>query len=93
MDRRTFLGTLTVSALAAPVAAEAQPSTTIPRIGLLADAPSWRRRPRPEAGRAAEGCRAGELPFEQPTRYHLVINHKTATALPHHPAGAAASGG
>ena len=27
--------------LAAPFAAEAQPSTTIPRIGLLADATSW----------------------------------------------------
>lgn len=28
-----------------------------------------------------KGANPGELPFEQPTRYHLVINHKTAMAL------------
>jgi ABC-type uncharacterized transport system substrate-binding protein len=37
VDRRTFLGTLAGGLLAA----EGQPSTTIPRIGLLADATSW----------------------------------------------------
>jgi putative ABC transport system substrate-binding protein len=41
MNRRTFLYGLTLGTLAAPLAAEAQPSTTIPRIGLLADATSW----------------------------------------------------
>jgi len=39
MERREFIVTLAL--LAAPRAAEAQPSTTIPRIGLLADATSW----------------------------------------------------
>ncbi len=37
MDRRAFIGRLAGALLAA----EAQPSTTIPRIGLLADATSW----------------------------------------------------
>ena len=41
MDRRTFIGAMAGGLLAAPLAAEAQLSTTIPRIGLLADATSW----------------------------------------------------
>ena len=28
-----------------------------------------------------KGAKAGELPFEEPTRYHLVVNRKTAMAL------------
>ena len=41
MDRRSFLSTMAGGLLAAPLAAEAQLSTTIPRIGLLADATPW----------------------------------------------------
>jgi len=41
IPRRRFLVTTAAGLLAAPVAAEAQQSTTIPRIGLLADATSW----------------------------------------------------
>jgi len=41
MDRRAFICALAGGFLAAPLAAEAQPSTMIPRIGLLADATPW----------------------------------------------------
>ena len=41
ITRRAFIGTVTGGLLAAPLVAEAQPSMTIPRIGLLADATSW----------------------------------------------------
>src|SRR5215831_6206860 len=36
MDRRTFLGTTGAALLAAPLVAEAQDSTKLPRIGSLA---------------------------------------------------------
>src|SRR5216684_5205451 len=36
MERRTFLGMMAGSLLAAPLAAEAQPVATVPRIGYLA---------------------------------------------------------
>src|SRR5262252_10093766 len=35
MDRRTFLGTISVAALAAPLAAEAQQAGRVYRIGML----------------------------------------------------------
>jgi putative ABC transport system substrate-binding protein len=36
MDRRTFISTVTLGLLAAPLAAEAQPGAKVPRIGFLA---------------------------------------------------------
>ena len=41
MDRRAFITMVGESIFAAPLAAEAQPTGKIPRIGLLADAESW----------------------------------------------------
>jgi len=41
VDRRAFVAA-TLALLVAPLAVEAQPSATIPRIGLLADATSWK---------------------------------------------------
>ena len=39
MDRRTFLGTVAAGVLAAPLAAEAQPTAAIRRIGILGNVP------------------------------------------------------
>jgi putative tryptophan/tyrosine transport system substrate-binding protein len=42
MDRRAFIGALTGGLLAAPLAAEAQPTGKIPRVGILAqNSPLW----------------------------------------------------
>jgi putative ABC transport system substrate-binding protein len=43
VDRRAFIGTLTGGLLAAPLAAEAQRTTRVPRIGILGshDVPFW----------------------------------------------------
>ena len=43
MDRRAFIGTLTGGFLAAPLAADAQRTTRVPRIGILGshDVPFW----------------------------------------------------
>ena len=53
MDRRAFIGTLTGSLLAAPLAAEAQQPVRVARIGVLApgDPPSLSDSPRLEAFR------------------------------------------
>ncbi len=45
MDRRTFIGTLTVSLLVAPLAVEAQQAQRVPRIGVLTmSVAMWRAR-------------------------------------------------
>jgi putative ABC transport system substrate-binding protein len=42
MNRRSFIGTLAGGLLAAPLAAEAQPTARIPRVGILAqNSPLW----------------------------------------------------
>ena len=52
--------------------------------GLIAygtDFPELFRRAAEYIDRVLKGDKPGELPIQQPTKYELVINHKTANAL------------
>ena len=95
LDRRAFLRTAAVGLLTAPPTAEAQPAGKIRRVGYLgngnptlnADTRDAFRQGLRELGWVEEqnvsikGARPGDLPFELPTKFELVINLKTAKAL------------
>jgi putative ABC transport system substrate-binding protein len=59
MDRRAFIGTLAGGLLAAPLAAEAQPPRTSPRLGMLLTGASSDRSQSRELGAFMK--RLGEL--------------------------------
>jgi putative ABC transport system substrate-binding protein len=61
-----------------------QARTPVEAGGLMAyhvDVPAVRRRVGVYVNKILKGANPGELPVEQPTRFSLVINRRTATAL------------
>ena len=69
IDRRSF-SRIAIGLLAVPFLAYAQPREKLRRVGVLCP-----------GDKVLRGAKPGDIPVEQPTRYKLVINLKTAKAL------------
>ena len=84
MNRRRFLQTVSVSLLAAPLVAEAQPTGKVPRVGFLtafalSDVPLWR-----------EGFRQGLRELGYTEGQNIVIEYRYADGRPERLLGLAA---
>jgi hypothetical protein len=88
VNRRAFLGGFAGGLLAAPRVTGAQPADRVYRLGIIAINPrsapfiqAFEQRAADYVDRIFRGARSADLPIEQPTKYELVINLRSAQTL------------
>jgi ABC transporter substrate binding protein len=81
IGRRVFITSIAGGLLAAPLGAEGQQADKIYRIGFLLPSTSADPSAATYVDKILKGAKPGDLPIEQPTKFALVINLKTAKEL------------